>query len=171
MKTIILPGYPEDNIDWSMNVADKIKVEGEIWPVIWDKPNFTGEDFSPSQKVETILTLLGEDKVNIIAWAIGTYVSMLLLEKSQSPVGKIVLCGIPVNNLNDNDKDIYKKVLATIPVQNILVFQNNSDPRGSYFEVEKFLRTIDVSINIVNGPRNDNMYPYFGDFQTFLEKR
>ncbi len=92
------------------------------------------------------------------------------LEQHPNAFNKIIICGLPLNDLDESDKEHYK-VLTTIPEDRLLVIQNDHDDHGNYAQVREFLDSIDCeNIQIISRPASDHNYPYWDDFRDFLTK-
>ena len=169
MNTIILPGFSLKNKDW----AEKIKLEIEStflvtihswkhWNTGSAQPGWTNDEFN------SILKSLPNEKVNIIAKSIGTLVACLIAKSNAVKINKLILCGIPVNDISENDKDTYQN-LKNLSVDKILCIQNEKDPHGSLEDINILLSKINRNIKIVSKPRADHEYPYADEFINFLK--
>ena len=123
---------------------------------------------SPRDQIEDIVNQIGEDKVNIIAKSIGSYVLMLLIPKIKNHIEKIILCGIPINDLDEDDQEKYR-VLSDVDAQGVICFQNKDDSHGSYDQIKDFLSGINSDIEVVSKPTATHEYPYSSDFIEFLQ--
>src|SRR6266478_1786851 len=103
MKTIILPGYSHKNKDWALEVQENIP-DSEVYE--WEHWSDVNIRFNAKEEAQRIKNLIGESEVNIIAKSIGTMVIMMTLKEIK--INKIILCGVPVNDLNEDDKWNYK---------------------------------------------------------------
>lgn len=169
MQTLILPGYHLKNKDW----ADKIKIELDpFFPTVvinwkhWksDKPEKNWVE------KESAKILHGEPGkvVNIIAKSIGTLVASYVVGTMPEFVNKIILCGIPLNDIDQKEKENYIN-LKKIPSENILAFQNSEDPHANFDQVKTFLEAINENIKIIKKPRADHEYYYLNEFVDFLK--
>lgn len=168
MQTLILPGYSEKNSLWLNECAASIDSEGVIRPVSWDHWKDKAEKFDPKEKGWLIARHSRGDKFNIIAKSIGTLVASYVAGEIPEQINKIILLGIPLNGLSSTDKKDLLEGLNSIPTENIICFQNEKDPHGSFIEVKNFLPD---TINIIKKPTNDHEYFYFSDFNDFLLNR
>src|SRR5258708_26511185 len=145
MRTIIIPGYSHKNKEWADNVAQNLP-DSEVYEwKHWSDPNIK---FSPKDEAKNIADL---KPINIVAKSIGTMVAMIILKDSIASLqndsstsfraGKIILCGVPLNDLNEDDKYNYK-ILSDFPAEKIVVFQNTEDEHGRFEEVRNFLSQI-----------------------------
>jgi len=121
--------------------------------------------FTPFEKAGNFKA---RNKINLISKSIGTLVAMLVLKKEAPKIAKIILCGLPINDIKRKDLEYYQ-ILSKFPGRNILCFQNKNDPHGEYANTCKFLNTINTEILIKEGSRDDHEYPYFDAFTDFLE--
>lgn len=167
MKTIVLPGYSLKNKDWAYEVKNKLhgfNIEVCEWEH-WKNPEIK---FSPKNEVEKIKKIVGEGQVNIIAKSIGTLVAATFIGESAHRLNKVVLCGICINDLNEDELHRFG-VLADLDPKKIVVYQNSEDSHGSFEEVRKFLSQINPNILIVEKAGSSHDYPYYEDFEKFLK--
>ena len=107
-----------------------------------------------------------EEKVNIIAKSVGTMIAMKVLSEIGGRVNKIILCGIP--SVSNERKKLFTASLSDFNPGNIIVFQNTKDPLASFIEVKDFMKGVNPKIKVVEKPRVDHHYPYFVEFNEFL---
>jgi predicted alpha/beta hydrolase family esterase len=169
MTTLVLGGFSLKNKDWAEEVKNKLDSSLEVKVHYW-KHWETGnnEDFSIEQEVQNVLTLIAEEHVSIIAKSIGSFVASSLVPLIPQQIDKLILCGIPLHDLTNAEKEEMKNNLQNIPVENLLVFQNADDNHGTYLEAKAFVEEINSEFKIVEKNRNDHEYPYFEDFKKFL---
>jgi len=167
VKTIILPGFSVSNKEWADKTAKgfaKQKIESKVHN--WR--HWVGEQISPRDQIEDIVEQIGGDKINILAKSVGTYVLSLLIPRIKNQIGKIVLCGIPINDLSEDDLEKYRG-LSDINSENIICFQNSTDSHGSYDQIKDFLKNISSEIEVISKPGGSHDYPYTQDFIEFLQ--
>lgn len=158
MKTIILPGYSLHNKEWAEEVGGTV----HYWRH-WSK----GGSFSLGYEVGKILEEVKTDKVNLIAKSVGTMVAMSILQKIPGQVKKIILCGIP--SVSEERLELFQTALKNFPPENIIVFQNSHDPFATFTEVKRFMEKINPQIKVMEKPAETHDYPYFADFEKFLD--
>lgn len=164
MKTIILPGGSLSNREWAYEVKEKLdNILVHEW-LHWSDEN---RRLDVKNEIKRIKEEIGEEKINIIAKSIGTFVLVTLLETSKSKINKLVLCGICKNDLNENELSKYNS-LKKFDVNKILVIQNKDDRHGSFEEIKDFLAKINPEIRIIEKPGDTHDYPYYKDFKDFL---
>ncbi len=168
MVTIILPGYSVKNKEWLEETAEKINSSNEIMPIYWDHWVDTGNKFNPEAKAQLISGVVGMRISDIIAKSIGTLVAAYLIQQSPEKINKVILNGICLNDLGEDDKEIIKAALKLIPPENIICYQNEDDPHGNLEQAKNFLSGIDSEIVIISKDRDDHEYPYFEEFHDFL---
>jgi len=164
MKTLILPGFSPKNKNWADSVQKQIIQSATLEWAHWQT------DKAETNWLENeARKIVGEIKepTNFIAKSMGTAVAMKVLEWKEDFIHKIILCGIPMYDLQEGDKSLYEP-LKKFPAEKIICFQNDLDNHGSYDEVEKFLHILNPKLKIVSKPRDDHEYPYFEDFIDFL---
>ena len=164
-QTIILPGYSLKNKDWAESVAKEL---GSVFVHHWS--HWTSEEKPPDWidvEIEKIKGEIDGKQVNLITKSLGTYFAVRLVKETPSMCQKLILCGIPLNDLSNKEKAEYQAV-GQIPAENVLVIQNETDSHGTYAEVEPFVHMINPQITVVSKPRDDHEYPYPEDFKDFL---
>jgi pimeloyl-ACP methyl ester carboxylesterase len=166
--TIILPGGSIHNKEWLEQTATKIGVEGEIRPVYWDHWTSPGKEFDPKEKARLADDVIGMRVVDIIAKSIGTLVAAYMIQKAPVKIYRVILNGIPLNDLDGNEKELIKSALRLIPAESILCIQNEDDPHGSLEEVREYLSTVNSGIKIIAKDRDDHEYPYQDVYRNFL---
>lgn len=179
MRTVILPGYSLKNKDWAYEVKNRLQ-EFDVEVVEWLHWNNENIKFDPQKEAERIASEVGDEGVNIIAKSLGTLVSCYLIPKIEvnkrslllhkkhslaSFAGKIIFCGIPLNDMNKNDHSQYK-ILEKF--DNVIVFQNDKDIHGNCSQVKEFLEKINPKIKIIEKVGDTHEYPYYEDFKEFL---
>jgi pimeloyl-ACP methyl ester carboxylesterase len=169
MVTVILPGYSIHNKEWLEETAQKIGTDGEIRPIYWEHWTDPDSKFDAKEKARLLDGVAGKRVVDIIAKSIGTFVAGYIIEKSPEKIRKVILNGICLTDLGDDEKEILKSALKLISPENIICFQNEEDPHGDFEQAKKFLSDVDPEIVIVSKPRDDHEYPYFEEFGDFLK--
>jgi predicted alpha/beta hydrolase family esterase len=168
MITLILPGYSKHNQDWVMEAAKRLSVPGEIRPILWEHWTDESKSFVPAEKAKALVELIKNEKVNIIAKSLGTLVAMFLIHKIPGQIAKVILCGIPLSDIGEDEINVYKEVLLLVSPQNFLTIQNESDPHGSFSDAEELLHSINSSFIVLSKPAANHEYPYFEDFQKII---
>lgn len=165
MQTIILPGLSVKNKAWCDEIANNIETEGIIRPIYWDHWNDESQKFDAKEKAIVLARHSRGVKLNIIAKSIGTLVASLIIQKIPDQIEKVIFCGIPVNDLTENDVLEVKKAIG-IMKDKILVFQNSNDPHGSFKQIKNF----ELDFKLTEKPSYNHEYPYFEDFNEYLNK-
>jgi predicted alpha/beta-hydrolase family hydrolase len=168
MITFILPGYSPSNRDWADEVAKNLKLDGQIRPIYWDHWEDESQTFKPKEKKDLIVRHAKGDSFNIIAKSVGTLVAALIANEVPSQVKKIILCGIPT--VSDERLKIFQEAFTGFPPEKIIVFQNEKDPFATDEEVKSFMMKVNPKIKVISKERKDHHYPYFDEFQKFLEE-
>jgi len=166
MITFILPGYSPRNKQWADEVANNLKLEGQIRPIYWDHWEDESQTFKPKEKKDLIVRHAKGDSFNIIAKSVGTLVAALIAKEASSQIKKIILCGIPT--VSDERLKIFQEAFTGFPVEKIMVFQNQKDPFATDEEVKAFMLKVNSKIKIISKDRKDHNYPYYQEFQDFL---
>lgn len=166
MITFILPGFSAKNKEWAEEVAKNLSVDGEVRPVFWDHWTDTKKTLKPAKKADDLIDILLKDNCNIIAKSVGTFVAVLMVAKIPERIGKVILCGIP--SVSDKRLKVFREAFENFPMENVIVFQNQNDPLGSYDKVSGFMQKVNPKIKVISKPRSDHHYPYYEDFQKFI---
>ena len=169
MKIFILPGYSITNKVWAYEVKSKLMPDFDVQVFEWKHWTETNVVFEVDKEVDRIIDFTkGEDKLNIIAKSIGTLVTMKLFKDLKHKIGKIILCGVPLNDLEEEDFSAYKILDGIAHPENIVCFQNSEDPHGNYQQVFAFLDNINSKIKIIDKGSKTHDYPYYEDYFNFL---
>lgn len=166
MKEFILPGYSIKNKDWAYSVKDSLP-DHNFEVVEWS--HWAQGEFSVNNEALQILKKIGDESYVLIAKSVGTLVAMHILKQKKGSLVKLVLCGIPLHDLDENDKKAYQ-VLTEFSSENVLVVQNTNDNHGSYQELTNFLSIINPKIKALSRVRDDHEYPYSEEITEFLRK-
>jgi pimeloyl-ACP methyl ester carboxylesterase len=169
MRTLILPGYSPQNREWALAVQQNFKHPNDCEVVIW-KHWETGSpsDFSAASEALNVLAVIGKDKVNVIAKSIGTLVAMYVVAEDREKIKRMVLCGIPLGDIDVTRRAVYSEALKNFNPKHVLVVQNETDTHGSYQNVEQLIHEINKDIKVVAKPGSTHEYPYFEDINRFL---
>src|SRR5258708_810687 len=162
MKTIIIPGYSHKNKEWAEEVQKYIPDSFVYEYRHWSDP---AAKFKSKDEALSVVGKVGEDTMNIIAKSIGTLVTMMALKKIKA--NKIIVCGIPVEDITEDEKWEYK-ILSDIDPTKIIVNQNSEDFHGSFENVRRFMSEINPNIKIIEKPGSTHDYPYWEGFENFL---
>lgn len=165
MITFILPGFSIKNKEWLEETAKQIKTEGYVRPIFWDHWDDPSQKFDAKEKADLISRHSKGDKINIIAKSIGCLVAAYIIEKIPTQINKVILCGIPINDITEDEKESIKKVLAGLDFKKLICFQNANDPHGRYQEVKSYLSE---GTKVISKDRSDHDYPYFPEFEDYL---
>ena len=164
MKTLFLPGFSTRNRDWMETTMHDLS-DLKFIPIYWDHWNTNAESMNYEDQVNKIFDQLFEP-VNILAKSIGTVVASKLINIGVK-TNKILLCGLPINPLPEAKPEI-ELALNKLDSKNVLIFQNEKDPVGSYSDVSSWITNIQKDLKVVSKPRDDHSYPYSEEFKRFL---
>ena len=161
MFCILLPGFSIRNKEEILNISKALKNHGvntyhhewRHWSdesIKWD-PEFEAESIHEKIKNEELSNCV------IIGKSMGSYVLLLLLQKLGILVKQVILMGIPVNGLDNNEQQLYTEILKKYQLL-ITIIQNISDPQGSSEQVKKLLSGIEY--NLIEVEASDHRYNY-----------
>ena len=168
MVTIILPGYSAHNKDWLEQTARDIGAGGEIRADYWDHWTDPSKKFNAKEKGRLINDISGTGSCDIIAKSIGTLVASYMILENPAKIRKVIFCGIPMNDLTEEDKEVIKLALKSVSPKEAICFQNDEDPHGSTDQVTNFLSGFDSGIEVMSKSRSDHEYPNVDEFKKFL---
>lgn len=186
METIVLPGYSVTNKGWAYEVKNRLSEkhdvivhEWEHWKDCSNPSSGTGikqiqnlkqrlkiaKSLNIKYEVGIILEEIKKRKggINIIAKSIGTKVAMSLVPIIKERLGKVVLCGIPIDPLG------YRRGLKMIKIDKLLVIQNSKDPFMPYGAIKTYMMFMNKNIKVVRKSSNTHDYLYYEDFTEFLK--
>lgn len=163
MQTIILPGFSVKNKQWVDETANNLEIDGVIRPIHWDHWVDEKEKFDIKEKATVIARHARGEKINIVAKSIGTLVASLIIQKIPDQIERVIFCGIPVNDLTEDDLLQIKKAIGILK-DRIIIYQNSNDPHGSYDQVKKF----ELDFKLIEKPSYNHEYPYFEEFNEYL---
>jgi predicted alpha/beta hydrolase family esterase len=166
MITFILPGGAVHNKEWLEECAMELKVEGTIRPIFWEHWEDPEAGFDKKEKAGLIARHAKGDKVNIVAKSIGSLVAAYIIEQIPSQINKVIVNGICLNDIGDEEKETIKKALESLLPEKLICFQNENDPHGTFAEAKKFLPP---EVKLISKPRADHHYPYYSEFNEFLK--
>jgi len=165
MKTIILPGYSPHNKEWADEIKNELKLGHEVITHYWK--HWQSGSMSLNYEVKKVLEEAENETFNLIAKSVGTRVVTALVLQAKEKINKIILCGIP--STSPDMEEAFKKAFGDFPTEKIICFQNEKDPFKTSKEVKEFLKKINPKIKVIEKERSGHDYPYFSDFQKFLE--
>lgn len=168
MVTIIIPGYSPHNKKWLEDTASQIKIDSEIRPIYWGHWTDPNIKFDPKVKANLLDGVSGKRVVDIIAKSIGTLVASYLIQKSPEKIRKVVFNGIPLDDIDESDKEVIKNALRSLPPESVVLFHNDQDPHGGIETLNGFLSDAGLDVKIIVKTRSDHEYFYQEDFNKFL---
>ncbi len=168
MLTLILPGYSSTNRKWLEETAASIRTDGEVRPVYWGHWNDTNIKFDPKIKASLLDGVAGKRVVDIIAKSLGTLAASYLIQKSPEKIRKVIFCGLPLNDISEEEKQVVKTALRKLPSQNVIFFHNDEDPHGGVNALKVFLSEFEGDFTVAIKPRTDHEYFYQDDFNKFF---
>src|SRR5258706_794216 len=105
MKTIIIPGYSHKNKEWAETVAKNIP-DSEVYE--WKHWSDESVKFNAKNEAQNVINKAGDKPINIVAKSIGSLVGVISLKQIKDKINKIVFCGIPVEDITEDEKWEYK---------------------------------------------------------------
>ena len=168
----ILPGFSKKNYDWAVDTQTALQEIGRInstivcWPH-WSTGNVEKDWIE--KEANRIGKEVRDSHINILAKSVGTMVAMELL-KNSIQVDKLILCGIPIEDFQEDSRERYQ-ALHNFDINKVLLLQNDKDPHGSPDQVRSLVKKINPAINIIIKSGDHHEYPYVEDFVSFLSQK
>lgn len=163
LETFVLPGFSLHNREWAHNIGKNLGSP----TVVVEWLHWSGGEFIIQDEVQKFISEMNRQKINIIAKSIGTYVVALSLPSLKKQIDKLILCGVPLNDLSDHDKEAYKN-LKLLWAGRVTCLQNSQDAHGSFAQVKHFLSQINPNFIVLEKPGDTHDYPYYAQFQKIL---
>jgi len=108
--------------------------------------------------LELIKSEIAENQIDIvIAKSIGTFVASNLIWTKTIDPSKIIFLGVPLNDLDMEDKELIKLVIQRIK-EKLTLIHNTNDPHGSLEDLHTFLGNTEPQI--ITKEANDHGYDY-----------
>lgn len=169
MQVLILPGFSQKNKRWAQDLSRFLSPQFEAIFHSWKHwESSKNAVFSPESELKLIRTQLESNQVShVIAKSIGTYVLALGLPELQPFIKKILLCGVPVNDLSVEERGIYKNYRSH-PKSDIICFQNNLDSHGSAADLMSLFELTKLDIPLRTFEADTHDYPYYKEIVNFL---
>lgn len=171
MITVILPGYSRENESWLKECAEKLSVEGVIRPIYWDHWTEFGKRFDAGEKAAIVADVARDEPLNIVAKSIGTLVSSKVILENSKRINKVIFCGIPYGDLTAGERAEISLAVKRIPQENFVCYQKSGDPHGNFEDVSRLFKEEGVKATLIKKDGADHNYPFFEDFQNFLDKK
>ncbi len=168
MVTVIIPGFSAKNKEWADEAAKSLNTGGTIRPLYWDHWTDPNAKFSAAEKARLVTDLAENEQINIVAKSIGTLVASYAILKNPVKIRKVIFCGIPFNDISEEDKEVIKEAMKMIPSVSIICFQNEEDPHGGFDQLKMLLSGFGSSIEAISEPAENHEYPYYQEFRSFL---
>lgn len=166
MNALVLPGYSPHNRDWAYEVKKCLDPQFDVVVHEWAHWKDPRDVFSVENEIGAILSeTKDEASFDVIAKSIGTLICMHLLDILK--INKVILCGIPFNDIKNEDKIAYNK-LSSANTEKVIIFQNNDDPHGNFSEIHSLIGKINSKIVVVNKKAATHDYPYYKEFIKFF---
>lgn len=169
MFVLILPGFSPKNKQETYSIAKRLQAEGlEVLVHEWPHWEDVRLQLRPEYEVIEISKLIdGKENLAIVSKSIGTYIALLLLQKhTQIKPERLVLLGVPLTGLKEEEQRIYPEMMAKF-AQITRVIQNEHDPHGSSADVAKLLGDNHRIMQVMPG-RDDHRYDYPQEVERIL---
>lgn len=157
---LVLPGFSIKNKEEAEAIASALSAKGEkVYVHNW-RHWIENIEWNPQEELRLIRLNITEP-FSIVAKSIGTYIAAGML--LQNVPGKLILMGIPINDLTKEELDVYFNLGK---IQNFSVIQNTQDPHGSAEQVRELLSGLNYKL--ITKESTDHSYKYPTDVLTEL---
>lgn len=154
---IFLPGYSLKNKEEEVNISSSLIAAGfSVYQHEWSHWQNPETEWSPQNEISKIEQNLEAENI-IISKSIGTLIASMLLEKDLSKYKAVILMGIPLNDLEENEKAHYY-ILKTLNIP-IFVIHNREDTHGAWLDVEPFLLGTEYELTLKESSDHSYNYP------------
>ncbi len=155
MTILYIPGFSVKNREETIINATALEIAGHaVVSVEWEHWNSPDAPWSLQNAMKTVKGLKVVPDI-IVAKSIGTFVAVNLLKELS--VSKIVLLGIPVLDLSEEDLKAYS-ILENIKDQTVLV-HNINDNHGTLQDLSKYLELTEFDVHEIEADNHSYQYP------------
>jgi hypothetical protein len=171
---LVLPGFSLKNKAEAEAIASALEAKGKTvymhkwrhWAennqdILFNNKSDAQIKWDPQAEIQIIEENLKEP-FSIVAKSIGTYVASALLLRHIPD--KLILMGIPVNDLSTEELDVYYNLGK---LKEFTVIQNLHDDHGAATQVEALLTG--TNYKLFTKQASDHRYPYIDDILSILD--
>jgi hypothetical protein len=171
MDLLLLPGNGKAGGEWLPRVEQALAGSFDLTRMLGYRHWSTGEseidlDHEVSQAAEKAMDL---GRYGVFAKSAGTMVTALATASGKLTPEWCLFAGLPLVMINNHGLPAKSWLEAThFP---ITIVQNDSDPYGSYEEVNDFLQTLDrPNIEVLEAPGNTHDYTDFNLLKSLADQ-
>lgn len=160
---LLLPGFSIKNKAEAEAIASALRDLGkDVYIHNWR--HWSSEtQWDPIEEIKIIKQNINiEERINIIAKSIGTFIACSILPELR--IEKLVLMGIPINDLSEQELEVYKNLKD---IKGFSVIANNNDSHGNVVQVTTLLESYDCRLIVKES--EDHSYPYIDDILSLLD--
>jgi hypothetical protein len=155
---IFLPGFSLKNKEEMLNISNALSEKGkEVIMHEWRHWDDLEIEWNPNLETSRVQDKFNTNKVGLIAKSLGTHIAMKVLTNNLEAVRWIILMGIPLNDLDDEEKAAYD-LLKSINIP-LFIIHNKNDSHGSWVDVEKFLQGAKYELTLKDSSDHNYNYP------------
>lgn len=165
---LVLPGFSPQNQLWATRIKHSLESLGPVRIIAWQHW-VKGGDPAPNW-IETELALLRpqlDHPVILVTKSIGTLIAARLVGERPEVIDRLVLCGLPLNDLTPADIEPYRH-LDRLDPKKVLVLQNNADPHGNDTQVAALFNQLGLRLTLTSRIAADHEYLYLDEIKKFL---
>jgi len=157
---LYLPGYSAKNKVEQQIMSKAFTSEGyEVFLHEWKHWSDESIDLNIEDEMELISQAIqGKSIEAIVAKSIGTYVAARLIWSRLIDPQKIILLGIPLNDLDRDEKELMQLSLRRVQGKSFLI-HNSKDPHGSVDDLNGLVRDIRLEVILKEAENHDYLYP------------
>jgi len=157
---LILPGFSIKNKEEAEAIASALLAKGQkVYVHNW-RHWIEDIEWNPQEELR-LIKLNVKEPFSVVAKSIGTYIASGML--LHNVPDKLILMGIPVNDLTEEELDVYFNLGK---IQNFSVIQNSKDPHGNAEQVRELL--VGLNFKLITKEASDHSYKYIPDILSEL---
>lgn len=164
---LYLPGFSLKNKEEKESMTASLTSGGyEVMSHEWRHWADESIEFNVQNEMDLISQAIqGKSIEAIIAKSIGTYVTARLIWSRLIDPQKTILLGIPLNDLDRDEKELMQLSLRRVQDRSVLI-QNSNDPHGCIEDLNQLVR--DIRLEIILKEAENHEYNYPDDVLSFL---
>ena len=156
---LYLPGYSLKNKSELESISTALKGGGfEVLAHEWQHWKDEGIAWNIPQEIELIKQEIGTSQIDfVVAKSLGTYVAATLVWQKVIDPKKIILLGLPINDLSADENEFLKLALKRMNGKLTLI-QNSQDEHGSLEDLNTLV--FDIQHDLIIKEANNHEYNY-----------
>lgn len=162
MLVIFLPGYSLKNKEEMQNICTTLRENGyetlqHEWSH-WLNQEDRWDTQLEIQRVNVELKNFNAEEIILVAKSLGTFAAIHLIESIQDKLKQIILMGIPIEDLEPEERERYIEILSKITIP-ITIIQNSDDHHGSFTTIKDYLNLRNINFKEIKAEGHGYNYP------------